>query len=1147
MGGGYQQKQSPTYQQMNPAPLNVTRFQQNHHQEGISGLNMSSNVGQMQELNQESSEVMNYQAQSNQEKVDSQQQSDPSNSSPALDQQDQNLNNTQDSDSVLKNQNEEQKENQQEQNGTNIPEVQLEPTVEKCIIIENPTQRFVVNGEEFDYNYFGPLTVQGYLKKLTSKKSMFNDNKFQRRFFVLDLMTATFKYAKNPTAQYKWYHFKNIQFIISEGPELFCHKNYQYPFKIKVSERFYHLCAKTQQEKMMWVNGFNFLFEFRKQLNQRNGNLMPDGTPVIDDLQRYRLEQEKEYELMKKKIQDKHEKKEKKRENSLINKLKNPLMNMLVQKSFPAATLKNIKEEEKAARANSQGSQDKNVITGIPSEQNQQTQPGGQPVASDQNTITQLQALSQSETLPQELKDQVQVIQQIREQVLKEYSELEAKQDAFEKEKKDFLEFQIAETENLIKEKQKVLELKEKYKQKIEKIKRAAHQDVQDAKVSDLDSDGNQDKSKSPNKKKESPQIDTNLEIPTTQQNISNQNSPKTGKKRVIKKSVERQSAKLPLLNNQNPVISTQLKQKLLINKKLNEATDSSERPNLDLKNLNKLDVNLSTFENHNKLDPNDVKRTISANAMGNTSSANEDQENEQEQNNLNLQQPGDKPLRTFSRKKVKVQRGKSTIPGIGNGSSSKAGSRGGFMSQGFMDGMQLLNLARNNNMGISQNSQNGDNSNTVDQVQLFNNFNNDELYNNQTSGSDTQNTRKTSTQEQDNKTTMPAPLVQIEKLEQEDLENDIDNVKLNTVSLLKNRSNRKKQEEIIIDDQNDVITHRNEVVQESDDLTPNNNLNKKNNNFEDNMSPEPQIISKLGARSNSISVGNRAPRLNPLQSSTVAYNDSQNEVQKNQISTVQGSSQQQTSTIDTLLERERDAQFIDRLDKQNKMNLRGNGGTFLQKSTSIQYNHEQEFNVQAKGVTLINQSQPFNYAQFYGNKNSNTVQQQDQTSKSMNYFNNNSQQNQQASPSKNRYSSHVQNNSGNNSDQNEQPANNWGIPEAIVENIPSNIHQAKTENGFFNKKDSGKNLKNVTDGFALIKQNQNQQFSRQQVQEKITKNHSYQPQAEQPRDQCLESFDANWDDDLEQSIKMAQAVQQKKQNFKTLNVGRGEDDDVWD
>ena len=70
------------------------------------------------------------------------------------------------------------------------------------------------------------MIIQGVLKKLTSKKSMFHENKFIRRFFMLDLAKAVFKYAKSPTSAFKEYHFKEIEFILSEGPGMFCHKNY---------------------------------------------------------------------------------------------------------------------------------------------------------------------------------------------------------------------------------------------------------------------------------------------------------------------------------------------------------------------------------------------------------------------------------------------------------------------------------------------------------------------------------------------------------------------------------------------------------------------------------------------------------------------------------------------------------------------------------------------------------------------------------------------------------------------------------------------------------------------------------------------------------------------------------------------------------
>lgn len=81
---------------------------------------------------------------------------------------------------------------------------------------------------------------------------------------------------------------------------------------------------------------------------------MPDGTPIKDEYQKYREQQEKEYQDLQKKIADKHEKKLKKRENSIMSRLNfNPLIKLLVQKSLPASSLKLMKEEQKKARFDS--------------------------------------------------------------------------------------------------------------------------------------------------------------------------------------------------------------------------------------------------------------------------------------------------------------------------------------------------------------------------------------------------------------------------------------------------------------------------------------------------------------------------------------------------------------------------------------------------------------------------------------------------------------------------------------------------------------------------------------------------------------------------------------------------------------------------
>ena len=62
-----------------------------------------------------------------------------------------------------------------------------------------------------------------------------------------------------------------------------------------------------------------------------------------------------------------------------------------------------------------------------------------------------------------------------------------------------------------------------------------------------------------------------------------------------------------------------------------------------------------------------------------------------------------------------------------------------------------------------------------------------------------------------------------------------------------------------------------------------------------------------------------------------------------------------------------------------------------------------------------------------------------------------------------------------------------------------------------------------------------------------------------QTSDRALESFDDNWDDDLEQSAKLAKGKQSRtvrhQKNFKTINVGssnnrvngKGDIEDIWD
>ena len=55
------------------------------------------------------------------------------------------------------------------------------------------------------------MVISGFLRKMTSKDSIFKEGKLQHRFFVLDLKQAVFKYAKNEnTWKFREFPFKNI-------------------------------------------------------------------------------------------------------------------------------------------------------------------------------------------------------------------------------------------------------------------------------------------------------------------------------------------------------------------------------------------------------------------------------------------------------------------------------------------------------------------------------------------------------------------------------------------------------------------------------------------------------------------------------------------------------------------------------------------------------------------------------------------------------------------------------------------------------------------------------------------------------------------------------------------------------------------------
>ncbi len=126
------------------------------------------------------------------------------------------------------------------------------------------------------------MTIQGYLKKKGSEKSWLHGNEFQERYFFLDIMTCQFKYAKdagNPKdcLVIPFRDLISIENDPSLPPNVKVDTNYAFLFKIVMVKREMILAAATFNSREIWMNGFNFLFEFREHQNMKLNQIIPGG------------------------------------------------------------------------------------------------------------------------------------------------------------------------------------------------------------------------------------------------------------------------------------------------------------------------------------------------------------------------------------------------------------------------------------------------------------------------------------------------------------------------------------------------------------------------------------------------------------------------------------------------------------------------------------------------------------------------------------------------------------------------------------------------------------------------------------------------------------------------------------------------------
>jgi hypothetical protein len=96
----------------------------------------------------------------------------------------------------------------------------------------------------------------------------------------LDLGQGVFKYAKQPNEKQTVINFRDISGmevdpLLASGS--FVDRNYSHYFKIIMPKRDMILAAKNLTDRQMWINGFNVLFEFREQQNNKLSSIIPGG------------------------------------------------------------------------------------------------------------------------------------------------------------------------------------------------------------------------------------------------------------------------------------------------------------------------------------------------------------------------------------------------------------------------------------------------------------------------------------------------------------------------------------------------------------------------------------------------------------------------------------------------------------------------------------------------------------------------------------------------------------------------------------------------------------------------------------------------------------------------------------------------------
>jgi hypothetical protein len=104
-----------------------------------------------------------------------------------------------------------------------------------------------------DPSFKGPAYFEGFLKKLKSENSYSKlFGKFNKRFFVLDLLEYSFSYRKNKSSRKNKKFSLNDLDLVDDHPRISVKSDWKFPFLVKFTKKTFTLHSESMQDHLEW-------------------------------------------------------------------------------------------------------------------------------------------------------------------------------------------------------------------------------------------------------------------------------------------------------------------------------------------------------------------------------------------------------------------------------------------------------------------------------------------------------------------------------------------------------------------------------------------------------------------------------------------------------------------------------------------------------------------------------------------------------------------------------------------------------------------------------------------------------------------------------------------------------------------------------